>query len=114
MLGPWAFLLFSGIALASGAFVAAFVPETKGRTLQEVQALLAGAGGGGGRRRPRDSELELKSSTGVGGLDAAGPEGGGAGGGAVDEAQALVPPGHLPSYAEAVLPRRGFGAIRWG
>lgn len=40
-LGPWAFLLYSLIALAAAAYVWAYVPETKGRTLREVQDLLS-------------------------------------------------------------------------
>ena len=41
-MGPWAFLLYSCIALASAVYVAVAVPETKGKTLQEVQDMLAG------------------------------------------------------------------------
>jgi hypothetical protein len=40
------------VCVAAGAYVQATLPETKGRTLAEVQALLAttsGGGGGGGR-----------------------------------------------------------------
>ena len=40
-LGAYAFLLFAVIALASSAYVATALPETKGRTLLEIQALLA-------------------------------------------------------------------------
>lgn len=40
-LGPFAFLLFAGLAAVAGLYVAAVVPETRGKTLQEIQALLA-------------------------------------------------------------------------
>ena len=39
-LGAASFLLFGGIAAAGGIFVYFMVPETKGKTLAEVQALL--------------------------------------------------------------------------
>jgi hypothetical protein len=42
-LGPVAFLGYAAIAAGSGFYVAAYVPETKGKTLMEVQQLLAGA-----------------------------------------------------------------------
>lgn len=50
-LGPFVFLLFAGVCLAGAVFVAAALPETKGRTLAEVQTLMAssGSGRGGGR-----------------------------------------------------------------
>ena len=55
LLRAGAFGLFAGAAFAGAAYVAAYVPETRGRTLVEVQAMLAGraaaaaaAGGGGG------------------------------------------------------------------
>ena len=41
-LGYGSFLVFGAIALAGGVYCALVVPETKGRTLAEVQALLAG------------------------------------------------------------------------
>ncbi|KAI8468592.1 MAG: major facilitator superfamily domain-containing protein [Monoraphidium minutum] len=56
--GAWAFAIFAAVAAAGAAFVAAAIPETKGRTLLEVQELLqrpragcgaaarAGCGGG--------------------------------------------------------------------
>ncbi|PNG62318.1 Solute carrier family 2, facilitated glucose transporter member 7, partial [Tetrabaena socialis] len=40
-MGPYVFLLFAALSLAAAAFVALKLPETKGRTLAEVQALLA-------------------------------------------------------------------------
>lgn len=40
-LGPLAFLLFAAVVAAAGIWVYAVVPETAGRTLQEIQALLA-------------------------------------------------------------------------
>jgi hypothetical protein len=39
--GAYSFLVFAGIAAASGVYVFLFVPETKGRTLAEIQAMLA-------------------------------------------------------------------------
>lgn len=51
-LGPFAFLLFAALAATAGLWVYAVVPETAGKTLQEVQALLAlrvTAGSRGGR-----------------------------------------------------------------
>ncbi|PSC70824.1 inositol transporter 2 isoform B [Micractinium conductrix] len=41
LLGPFVFLLFALLAAAAGLYVAAVLPETRGRTLQEVQSLLA-------------------------------------------------------------------------
>ncbi|GAB4820262.1 hypothetical protein N2152v2_007308 [Parachlorella kessleri] len=41
-LGPFCFAVFSAVALAAGIYVARMLPETKERTLQEVQDLLAG------------------------------------------------------------------------
>jgi hypothetical protein len=53
-LGPYVFLVYSGIAAAAGVYVLVAVPETKGRTLLEVQALLEVGprrqGGSGGER----------------------------------------------------------------
>lgn len=40
-LGPFAFLLFACLAGVAGLYVAAVVPETRGKTLQEIQSLLA-------------------------------------------------------------------------
>lgn len=91
LLGPWAFLLFAAIAAAAGLFVAAFVPETKGRTLPEVQALLAAPASpspprGPGLGRPAaGSELELGGGSGRGGP-------------AAGEEQALVMAGSLSSW----------------
>ena len=45
---PGAFGLFAGIAAAGAAFVAVCLPETAGRSLAEVQALLQARGGGRG------------------------------------------------------------------
>ena len=44
-LGYGSFLVFAAIAFAGGIYCAMVVPETKGRTLAEVQALLSGAQG---------------------------------------------------------------------
>lgn len=55
LLGPFAFLLYSLVALASAGYVYNAVPETNGRSLPEVQALLAGrslAGAPGGVQLP--------------------------------------------------------------
>ncbi len=41
-LGYGSFLVFAAIAFVGGIYCAVVVPETKGRTLAEVQALLAG------------------------------------------------------------------------
>lgn len=41
-LGYGSFLVFAAIAFVGGVYCAIVVPETKGRTLAEVQALLAG------------------------------------------------------------------------
>ena len=53
VLGAGAFVLFALLATAAGLYVAAVVPETRGKTLQEVRALLAlrVAPGSRGRRR---------------------------------------------------------------
>ncbi|GIL63938.1 hypothetical protein Vafri_17939 [Volvox africanus] len=56
VMGSYAFLLFAALCLASAAYVWLLLPETKGRTLAEVQALIvrdtgvgaAAAGGGSG------------------------------------------------------------------
>jgi hypothetical protein len=50
-LGPAVFLIYAALAAAAGLYVAAVVPETKGRSLQEVQALLALRCAPGSRRR---------------------------------------------------------------
>lgn len=50
-LGPAVFLMYAALAAAAGLYVAAVVPETKGRSLQEVQALLALRCAPGSRRR---------------------------------------------------------------
>lgn len=60
-LGPFAFLLFSALAAIAGLWVHAVVPETAGRTLQEVQALLAlraarGSRGDGGARAQQERQ----------------------------------------------------------
>jgi hypothetical protein len=47
-LGLWAFVVFGGIALGSSWYVFRAVPETKGKTLAEIQALLQGLGSGEG------------------------------------------------------------------
>lgn len=39
--GPYCFLLYAGIAFAGGAFSFMYVPETMGRTLTDVQAILS-------------------------------------------------------------------------
>lgn len=52
--GPYCFLLFAAIAGAGGVYSFLKVPETKGKTLAEVQALLRGTGGS-----DRNSEAAL-------------------------------------------------------
>ena len=49
-LHQYTFLLFAAILLAAAAYVAAYLPETKGRTLQEIQDLMAGGAVGRGGR----------------------------------------------------------------
>ena len=44
-MGPYCFLLFAGIAYTGGMYSWMYVPETTGRTLAEVQALLKGQQG---------------------------------------------------------------------
>lgn len=59
-LGPAAFLLFSAVAAAAGLWVYSVVPETAGRTLQEIQALLvlrAARGSRGGAQQERQGLL---------------------------------------------------------
>lgn len=53
-LGPWSFLVYCLIALASAGYVYWAVPETKGRSLPEVQQLLA-YGRHGAPRATQDS-----------------------------------------------------------
>ena len=55
-LGPLAFLLFALLAAAAGLWVYAVVPETAGRTLQEVQALLALRAARGSRGRQGENQ----------------------------------------------------------
>lgn len=55
-LGPFVFLVYSLIAAAAAAYVFVAVPETKGKTLAEVQALLAVAPRQGQRRADRERE----------------------------------------------------------
>ena len=38
-LNEWTFVIFGGVAVASLVFVYFYLPETKGKTLEEVQAL---------------------------------------------------------------------------
>ena len=45
LLGPFVFLLFALLAAAAGLYVAAVLPETRGRTLQEVQVAAGAARG---------------------------------------------------------------------
>jgi hypothetical protein len=52
-LGPFVFLIFAGLAATAGLYVAAVVPETKGKSLQEVQALLSLRCAPGSRRSRR-------------------------------------------------------------
>ncbi|GLI65920.1 hypothetical protein VaNZ11_009573 [Volvox africanus] len=47
VMGSYAFLLFAALCLASAAYVWLLLPETKGRTLAEVQALMVRDTGGG-------------------------------------------------------------------
>lgn len=49
-LGPISFVIYAVIAVLGGVYVAAAVPETKGKTLLEVQELLRRDGGGSSRR----------------------------------------------------------------
>ena len=46
-LGPAAFVCFAGVAFAGCVYCHLQLPETKGRTLAEVQALLGGKGAAG-------------------------------------------------------------------
>jgi MFS family permease len=69
-LGRWAFVLFGLVALASAAYVWRAVPETKGKTLAEVQAVLAGtpsgaAGGGGGGAATSGSNSSAAAAAGA-------------------------------------------------
>lgn len=43
-LGPFSFLIYSSIACISGIYVFLYVPETKGRTLQDIQDILCRKG----------------------------------------------------------------------
>ena len=43
-----AYLGFAGVCLAALAFARAAVPETKGKSLEEIEAMMVGPGGGGG------------------------------------------------------------------
>lgn len=98
-LGPWAFLLFALLAAAAGLHVAVAVPETKGRTLQEVQQLLAPGGGGGGSSGAnlsgKGSGVELAAGVMAGQQDHV----------------SLLPWPTLDSLprGEELLPRRGYG-----
>ena len=49
--GAYSFLLYGGIAAAGGAYSYMKVPETKGRTLAEIQELITG--------RPRNTQEEV-------------------------------------------------------
>lgn len=59
-LGAASFALYAVIALFATVYVAVAVPETRGRTLAEVQALLAGEGTRDAL--PADPEVQLASS----------------------------------------------------
>ncbi len=62
-LGRHVFLLFAGISLASGAYVWAYLPETKGRTLLEIQAMLQPAQGQ--QQQGQDGEGQEGEDTGA-------------------------------------------------
>lgn len=47
-LGPYAFLLFSAVTFAGAIYVHRALPETKGRTLVAIQAMMSGEGAAGG------------------------------------------------------------------
>eukprot|EP00899_Mesostigma_viride_P018029 jgi/Mesvir1/26227/Mv02404-RA.1 len=49
-LHPYGFLVFAAVAAVGGLYVHAAMPETKGRTLEEIQALLLGDQNDGGLR----------------------------------------------------------------
>ncbi len=64
-LGAGTFLVFAGVALASGLYVYTQLPETKGRTLAEVQDLMSRgptgilSWGGGGTAKPPQAATPL-------------------------------------------------------
>jgi hypothetical protein len=47
-LGPYAFLLFAAVAFSGAVYVHQALPETKGRTLVAIQAMMSGGGAAGG------------------------------------------------------------------
>jgi hypothetical protein len=50
-LGPVVFFVFAAVAAVAGLYVAGVVPETRGKSLQEVQALLSLRCASGSRSR---------------------------------------------------------------
>jgi len=67
-LGPPSFLLYAGVAAATGCVCWGALPETKGATLAEASAAVAAGGGRGGcggcwpRRRPRYARFEGRAA----------------------------------------------------
>jgi MFS family permease len=88
-LGPGAFGVYALIAAAAAAYVAAAVPETKGKTLLEVQALLA-VPDPSSERQWLDGDEEAA--------------GGGGGGGGGEERRGLVPAGRERSVELPEVP----------
>lgn len=105
-IGPWVFLVFALLAAAAGLYVAAVVPETKGRTLEAMT------------QQSSSHMATWRSQGAAGGGDLAATGGGGAGKrrwwwqrrrGAQDR-QGLLPDGVLRSDTEASaveLPQQG-------
>ncbi|KXZ50704.1 hypothetical protein GPECTOR_15g388 [Gonium pectorale] len=79
-MGAAVFLLFAAICLASAAYVWALLPETKGRTLAEVESMLtqAGACGASGRGQELGAVPLSGSGSGIGGSGGSSSGGGGA------------------------------------
>ncbi len=67
-LGQYCFLLFSAVSFAGAWYVHTALPETKGRTLAAIQALMSGAeqgrepGGGGAAGAGQGTQLAVHSS----------------------------------------------------